>query len=721
MTNKQPLDSSKIGVPVPTQPANFQEAMVQLRKPLQSNNTVLQRAMEMKNKLLPYSTMPPLDLKKSLSNQVLNAQKIQQKNVEEVQERRKAASDLADLGIKYNQALLQQQLTERGLYTKQATEQLMASQQRANEILEMKIDPGRFFKDMPTWQKIVGFVGVVAAGVLNARAGYDPNQAFVGISNLIEQDVQEQTRDLEWAKYKDEKISMMDSKKLDLMAETLEARNHARSNLTALTAGYIKNTMAYMTDKSAISNMNSLTNTMYKTAANEMIKALIESSALKKQSEKAKQMEWINAQHEEFVKRSWARFKNNPNAMMLLGGPSRPGDVSKVEQIRHGTLPEETKAHLQQSGAYNRLVEVAKVEDEVKDIQLTKGEWTRNEKIKAIRNWVSAKGDVYTMNPNNAVRGLTGNYGYLKDMSPSELRRFRDVFNRMEPMKKLARALIQVDGYIEMAGAVPPQEAGQDVLKTYIKPYVEKLAKDKGLDFNSLSAKQKSDLSDEAFDQLNDEKIKDGFIKSMFKGVGIGLTGLDKEKVQAQHLVQLNARIAVASVVRLISAEGGIKISDIEWARTARGVTGTDDLNNFSVQDMNPWDTMEKTRTALAYLMHVLNNAQNAALATYLDTSQFPRDTDNLPYNYKALAYDMSKMPSNDVYNIIYELQKNFGLDATRLAEIPILQSKASAFYQRKMGPQGPVYVNKEFIRLQLESESGGHVPQLQHMLPGAD
>lgn len=721
---KQPLDSSKIGVPVPSQPGNYQEAMMELQKPLTNTNNVLQRAMEMKNKVLPYSTMPPLDLKKALRPQITKAQEIESNNMEEITSRRKTASELTDLGMKYNQALLQQELTERGLYTKQATEMMMASQQRVNKMMEMKVDPGRFFKDMPTWHKIVGFIGIVAAGVLNARAGYDPNQAFIGINNLIEQDVQAQTRDLEWAKYEHEKIDLMDSKKLALMADTIESRNHIRSNLTALTNAYIGKVTSHLTDQSAISNSNSLRNTLYKTAGQEIIKSMFTVAALKKQAGLAGKMQHKIEQEEEFIKQSWNKLGRT--GVVAMGWAAKPGETTKLEKFRNGTLEPEVEAELKKLGVYHTYETVAKTKDQVEEIQKTAGPWSREFKLHNVQNWLNSHLDILTVDPQRHVRGLRGNIGYLnEDLSPTELGRFREVFQRMEPMKKLARALVQIDGLMEMGTPIPPPD-GTDDQYNFIDPYVRQKAEEKGLDFDQMTAKEKDALKNDVFYELNDEKKKQGLFAQLRQGVGIKFPGDDKEsekqreRLMAQHIVIANARIAVASVVRLMSAEGGLKISDIEWARTAKGVTGTDDLNNFSIQEMNPWESLDKTRNAISYLMLMLNQAQNAALEHYLDTASFPRDTDNLPYMYKSLAYDMSKLPNSDPYNIIYLLSKYHGLDANRLSNIPMLQKAASSFYSRKLGTQGPVVANKEFVRVRVEEEKRKAIgPQWQQMQSG--
>lgn len=664
---KQPLDSSKIGVPVPQQPGNFQEAMTQLQTPIKDNTTALQRVMEMKNKTLPYATMPALDLNKALSGQFKRAQDIEAGNVRQMQARDKMASDMADIGIKYNQSLLQQELTERSLYTKQATEQLMASQQRANKIFEMKVDPSRFFKDVPTWQKIVGFVGIVAAGVLNARAGYDPNQAFIGISNLIEQDVLEQTRDLEWEKYKDQKIDMMDSRKLKLMAETISSRNHVRNNLTAITNSYIKDIQSRLTDQPAISSLTSVTNTLWKTAAQEHVKAKFAEKALKDQARMADQVKFQIQNAEQ--KRALYADSVSTHEFDMYGGPKLPdGAPSPVELERQGRLTPSKIAELKlrpdqvkfiKEGAHNKNQIEA-----INNIPESEYPYLRREAIQNVRDWRSESDGMSTAADRSSFRTLRGGnkvYGHF-GMSKAQGLQLQEEFGASyEHMAVTAQALEMVDGYMAFTMDLPNDvrdatEEQKEKIDAIVQPYFDRRYKELGIRVDEYSPEQHKKLKDRLYKELDKKHEERASIAKQAKAsVGVATNEKDTQNIVAIHELKMAIRRTIAESIRILTAEGGKRITKEEYARAVEILTGEKNITNFNIQDFDPFESIERTRAGLDYLLRASRNAYNRLATKYTQ-----RDYGGL--EVEAAIYSSAGLPNDDAYNIIRELHEHHNL-----------------------------------------------------------
>ena len=197
----------------------------------------LQRMQHVEQRMRPFVQNPAVDMTKKLNPEFKRMMNIFAQNDKIAQENMQTLSSYAGQEAKMQMAKHQELLARRSQITKEHTLKMQESRQRWQDITDKKVNPGRFFASMNSWQKILGFVGVAAAAVMHGRAGYDPNQAFIGINNIVEMDIEQQKEDLKMAKLEAEQLDLNDTKSLELLYNDLDfeykASNQAWSIITS--------------------------------------------------------------------------------------------------------------------------------------------------------------------------------------------------------------------------------------------------------------------------------------------------------------------------------------------------------------------------------------------------------------------------------------------------------------------------------------------------------
>ena len=677
---KTPVGPMNLSTPVPSRPSSVADYMNQLQKPM-AGGSAYQEMQNLRNKLLPRNMVKPMDLSSSIPAQIQARQKVMGKNQEIDSANRKINSEMASQGIRYTQALMQQELAERSLYTRFAVDTLQRSADRVQEIKNMKIDPARYFKDMSSWQRIVGFIGIAAAGIMHARAGYDPNEVLIGINNIIEQDVEAQTRDLEGAKFEHQQLNLLDSQRLKIMGEHIDARDKTRANAAALVMAELAEMKSYESDQRKIASYDEISKDIAKTYIKHSIAAQFQKRALAEQIDKNSS---AAIAMENFENSRERKAKANPNIRYSRITQSPPGDyensIEGQTEASGGIVPDKTP-----DGQYNLTPEDKREFEHSYDLK----KMARNmeymnpaQRILASMNkdWQHKQADVDAYNRRFKIKTLSGATVYpseelladnpklANDLQAKHQELIGDKSLLMQALKVTSH-IGGLDNYLNSKYGDQIQSEGFSSPAEAANNYRQKL-KDAGAfdrDVLELSADQRKEI----FDKFTIPKNKKAGDARFTKGIkeAYALTGLTTEENDEiagpvnKTLTQI--RMLAARAISIVTGEESARKSDKELAFTFLAILGSKEIDAKFASEYDFKQRFQILSHVAAQFANSAVDELNNTLDAYVDGGG---NQGGLPAGAQKFAaqYHLNKpslYQNNHWINIADQLRKTRGVE----------------------------------------------------------
>lgn len=670
-------------VPVPPKPDNFREYMEQLASPIRQQDTQA-KIQEVNNKMQPYAVAPTVNLQRALGPQVNKLLSNETANQKKKMTNTKLLAGLNQEKIKYQQALLQQELAERSLYTKYATERLQASAARVEEIKKSKIDPSRFFKDMPTWQKIIGFVGVAAAGIMHARAGYDPNEVVIGLNNLIEQDVVAQTRELEMAKWEHQQININDVKQLGAMKELISSRSHIRTNLAALVLGEITDLKNAETDQKKASELGMLHQALAKSYIQKSVEDRFKEQALSNQIKSTVQLQVQKQAAEKF-----AGEVANANSNVILGPVmAQPGDQPIDEKIMAGLpFPDQVKTGdgqvraltFQEKDLYRHSASLKGHAQDLESITDPKRLDVERDKV---GDWKYTIRNLDVFSGKSPIRSLQGSKIYSNWKMPDKQRTvlLEERRDNMDTMKQASTVAMMLGGLpiflnqkvgdeIDLGEYFSDVDDGLTAARRKIQEFgVENLA--------NLSTEQKKELL-KAVESVNasEGSKKYNALKKRLADAGVS-TDAQVELLKAYAAVSLNIKMLTARAIAIVTGEEGKRKTKEEQEMAMRFLTGGPELNNWAYSDLNIFQRAAIIATGASSMATAGIETENLILGELIDPGLGGHQIEAAKYKLN----DSALYKNNKVINLIRELHLNHGLNL-RPTDVESFQNAIKKWY----------------------------------------
>ena len=264
MTNNPPVSTT---VPdfmpvVGAEAANvlgFDSAMPKV-EPQKTPPDILSQLGEAYKKLPNMTRLPSWDPKKNFTSNYSSLVATAQSQMDQYQQIRKTLAGLNQMRLDEARNHFETQQARMKLFYEQSAEHIRQSTARAQQLRDMKIDPSRYFRNKGTWASILGLMSVATTSVNMARMGMDPNQALVGITNAINQDIEAQKLEIGLAKDYNKTMDQLGVRELDLLVKGINLERV----MFADKAGFVINELKELS--------NSVDNSMTKNLSINLVK-----------------------------------------------------------------------------------------------------------------------------------------------------------------------------------------------------------------------------------------------------------------------------------------------------------------------------------------------------------------------------------------------------------------------------------------------------------------
>lgn len=654
-------------VPVPPRPNNFGEYMNQLQQPIKQNN-IMGKLQDVQNKIQPYTTTEPVNLNAALGPQVNNLLSNEVANQKKEMTNKKALAGLNEIRIKYQQSLLQQELAERSLFTKYSTERLQASAERVQNMKNMKIDPSRFFKDMNSWQRVVGFIGIAAAGIMHARAGYDPNEVVMGINNIIEQDVIAQTRDFEMAKFEHQQININDTKQLAAMKELITGRSHIRTNLAALALGQIKDMKDAEEDQKKASELGMLHQTFAKTYIQKAVEDKFQEKAIENTIKNS-----LALQVREEAGKKFAGAVTAANPSIVLGMALAPSGEQPYDEkfMATGTMPAQIKTMQGETRPPNsdeirNIRNSAKVKTAAQDMDQTKDPKNLDIKRSLITDWRYLIRNIDPFSNQPPLRSIQGAKIYANYNLDQKTRQtlYSERQDNMDTMSAAAQVALMLGGLPKFMN----QKVGDDIDMGNFWSDIDDDYDAVQKKINSIGYGKFMSFSPQAREEflkdvVPDVDVSEGSDKYTSAQKRLADLGVSKDKQRDILKVYAATSLAIkkltARAISIVTGEEGKRKTKEEQEMAMRFITGGEELSNIAYSDLNIFQRMQIIATGSFGMASSGIDKDNIILNQLVD----PGLNNNQVEAAKYKLNDSSLYMNNKIINLIRELQKNHGLD----------------------------------------------------------
>ena len=699
------LNAQQNSIPMQKRPVNFAEYMGELQKPLQFGN-VGQNAQDISNRLKPYHNYSAIDLKKALPDQITSFFDTDQKNVDLVKKSKQAIANHANQAIQWQKAMQQENLAEQALYTKEATEQLMRSTDRIQDIRNHKIDPSRYFKDMSTWQRIVGMIGVATAGIMHGRAGYDPNEVVVGLANLIEQDIDAQEKELDSKKWEHQQISLNDKQKLMELSKSINARRNARSNMAALVTSELNEMRKNEEDKRKIAMTDNMTRALNKYIIKKNADSFFQQKEIDMQRSRQEQFDY-----------QLYNYKQKTQAIVKEGGqeayhnttPIAPGQEEHNLMMAYVNAPETANSVVKPDKQQYSQEEHELARMKARPIRLARAikaevnPYKKRELAKSLPSFF--QGDEQTQLTitfaKNAVNTIEGQTVYLSPTSNvKEIKSVVDL-NR-EFMTDGARALMALNGLRKLKGGA----------KTDFSERMQKMVDQESIhasirreygdveSFRKLSkSEQRKFIDKSAAKKYNDTEVA-SLLDQIQTATNIHFT---EEQIKenpaalAERQVEVYLRAMVAKAIYAMTGDKSGRVSDRDLALTYLGALGISQIKGTTLFKYNLGQHATRIDAGLEALLAKGITHENNLL------SQNVANYSGIGVQKMAATYDLGNpkyYKNQKSINILNQLIKNHNL-ARRPSSIERLNDEIEKYLDEQK-----VFVteNEEYFKYQRDN-----------------
>lgn len=666
---KMPMNSMAQTSPVPQPPDNFQDYMRQLQKPL-GGTSALDQMTSLRNKMMPYQNVRPFDLSSKMTTQLKAAQQVQAANQTARKQNQALIADAVAGKAKYQRALMEQHLAERAMYTRFAVDTLQRSSDRVQELRNMRVDPSRFFKDMSSWQKIVGFIGIAAAGLMHARSGYDPNEVLIGINNIIEADVQAQTRDLEAAKLEHQQMSIIDNNRLQLMATEIDARTSIRANQTALVLSEIEEMRNYDANQAKLSGYDDISKGMLKSFFGEYFKAQMAKSAIGDQMQKNGYAERMKEGFQQYQKLTIAA---NPASATDEVPLTFPGDKGVEEETEaNGGVPPthdpKTGQPLspEKRGQFSANYNLKKMAREVNELPPSQKLYSLRES--GGQNWQHKMNDRDAYNNDYGMKTLTGDIVYpslfstASETGKTTTLGYRDEYLNEVGLNGLLQRGARVYTYIGGLKELASSKVGDKIQwGDYDSQKEAAYAELKGLSWENTTEEQRKEIishlripegkniGDTVYGELSQEILK--------------MTGLTTDKnaelAGAIHSTIGEIRMLTAAAIKIVTGEEGARKSDKELAMAFLAVTAGKDISGIAFSKYNFKQRLSIIQAMAEKLSHAGVAYSNEMIKKYVSFG----GSDGLPQGLQQFSgqfhlHNPTLYKNSHIINIIDKMEK---------------------------------------------------------------
>lgn len=608
---------------IPQSPEDFKTGLSQ-PPPGYENMNPMQRMNLLNQRMRPYIQNPALDLKKNMNPDFGRVMKTFADNEMLYQKNMQTLSNYSHNEMNMQMAKHQELLARRSQITKQHTAKMQESRERWQDISDMKINPGRFFASMNTWQKILGFIGVAAAAVMHGRAGYDPNQAFVGINNLVEMDIAQQKEDLKMEKLEAEKLDLNDTKHLELLYKDLDFEYKANNNAWSIITGELSRLRDMQDDKRKAMGIGDLFGVALKTWMK------YGTDTLDKQNGVGAQWRARNQIQNQF-KMFYARWNQNLNTMgesdlNATGGVTTPNTQDVHEHIDKTGEPMTVIGGNPVSLPAQELQLKGRAMDKLgTEIMLEQDPQKQAELASQVTDW-------YSTEPNNAPRdglsfstvNLQGAKAYWnKDLSIKDKMEIMDHDKGTDEL--LSSLMDAYNGTEALQSMIDPAKMGGEVTERITGAFYNKLNEFvSGIKLKKIGTDEEGNVQYERLDKSEIvRQVKEnapGVINKMLAGLKLAPENENELKIALGELY-LKSSIVAVRLIGLLTGEEGKRKSDKELA-LARTILGVQQLEGGLIGfSWDPVQTLDQFKSNLHTITNMTVDNKNRYYQTFLGNS----------------------------------------------------------------------------------------------------